>query len=181
MNKILHIILILMALGIIAGCAGTDTMQSPVIQTGQLPRFDNINPVNRLGELMRFYDALLDKNTPQLTEEYDVLKNKLTDSSDAENRLKYILLVSIPGTAHTDINGALDLLNNWPQEALLSPNLANFRKFLIVQFTAQQKAGASTRNLLQQLRSAEEQVQTLQRRIDAIKNMEAAPLRRPSP
>jgi phage shock protein A len=87
----------------------------------------------------------------------------------------------MPNTAYTDIKGALDLLKNWPQEALLSPNLISFRKLLIMLLTEQQTVRTRARNLSQQLKTSEEQVKTLQKRIDAIKNMERTPFRRINP
>ena len=112
----------------------------------------------------------------QLAWEFNYAKNHFKDSLDARERLKYILFISMPNTAHTDIQAALTLLNNWPEEISLSPSLASFRKLLIALLTEQQTARTSM--VLYKLKNTEEQAQTLQKRIDAIKSMERNPIRR---
>jgi hypothetical protein len=179
-NVIFNAILASLICIAITGCASTDMSRTPLVYIEQ-SQLSNARNINRLGELMRYYDSLHEKKTHQLAEEYDFAKNNLEVSSDAESRFKYILLISMPNTAYTDIKGALDLLKNWPQEALLSPNLISFRKLLIMLLTEQQTVRTRARNLSQQLKTSEEQVKTLQKRIDAIKNMERTPFRRINP
>jgi len=181
MKIIFRTILVLSAYAIIPGCAGTDVIHPPIPHTSQSSRLNHSGHVNTLGAVMTYYNSLDEKKAHQLAEEHNYAKNYLADSSNAEGRLKYILFLSTPNTAYTNIQTALDLLKNWPQEALLSPNLASFRKLLIILLTEQQAAENRARNLRQQLRISEENTQTLQKRINAIKNMEITPLRRIDP
>lgn len=166
---------------VLTGCTALIERQSPDIFTEQTPQCEELNDDNAIGELMRYHGFLLEKKVFQLAWEYNYAKNHFKDSLDAGERLKYILLISMPNTAHTDIQAALTLLNNWPEEISLSPSLASFRKLLLALLTEQQTARNSMRNLLYKLKSTEEQAQTLQKRIDAIKSMERNPIRRITP
>ena len=166
---------------VLTGCTALIERQSPDILTEQTPQSEDPNDDNAIGELMRYHGFLLEKKVFQLAWEFNYAKNHFKDSLDARERLKYILFISMPNTAHTDIQAALTLLNNWPEEISLSPSLASFRKLLIALLTEQQTARTSMRNLLYKLKSTEEQAQTLQKRIDAIKSMERNPIRRITP
>ncbi|MBX3638994.1 MAG: hypothetical protein KF888_00585 [Nitrosomonas sp.] len=180
MNAIFNSILLVICV-FIAGCTATNTHQPLVIYTEQSDQNNESDHVNSLDELMRYHDSLLEKKNPHLTEEYSYAVDNYKDSLSAEDRFKYILLISIPNTTHTDLRAALDLLNNWPQEVNLPPNLADFRKFLIRMLTERQTARSNTKILLQKLNASEAQTQTLQKRIDAIINMEKDLIRRKTP
>lgn len=166
---------------VLAGCTVTPSQQSPVSFTEQTSQHDELDQSSNLDELMQYHDLLQEKNTFQLSWEYNYAKNHFKNSSSPENRLKYILLISLPNTAFTDIQAALDLLNSWPQEITVPPNLASFKKLLTILLTEQQIARNNTRNLTQKLKASEEQIQTLQNRIDAIKSIEKNPIRRIAP
>lgn len=173
---------------VLIGCTITPTHQSPDFFNKQTLQHDKLDQYNSLDELMLYYDQLQKKNAAQLASEYNYAKKHIKNNPDAESRLKYILLISLPKTSFTNIQAALNLLNNWPQDITMSTNLANFRKLLISLLREQQTARIDARNLSQKLKASDEQaqaleehVQTLQNRIDAIKNMEKYPIRRITP
>jgi hypothetical protein len=163
---------------VLSGCTVTPTHQSSVSFTEQTSQHDEFDQSSNLDELMQYHDLLQEKNTFQLSWEHNYAKNHFKNSPNPENRLKYILLISLPDTAFTDSHAALDLLNKWPQEITLPPNLASFKKLLTILLTEQQIARNNARNLTQKLKASEEQVQTLQNRIDAIKSIEKNSIRR---
>lgn len=169
---------------VLSGCLLLPAHQSPA-QDSQQEKFYQYNSIDKL---MSYYDQLQKKKAFQLASEYNYAKNHYYINVDAESRFKYILLISLPKTAFSDIRAALDLLTNWPQDLALPPDLASFRKLLISLLREQQIAKTETRNLLQKLKTSNEnaqalreQVQTLESRIDAIKNMEKHPIRKITP
>lgn len=180
MNVISRSILVALSL-VLAGCTAPTAHQSSIILTEQLSQNGDSNDYDSIKDLMRYNGSLHEKKAFQLAWEYNYAKNHFKDSPDAGERLKYILLISMPNTAHTDVQTALNLLNNWPPEVRLSPSLESLRKLLIALLTEQQAARSNTRNLLQKLQISEEQAKTLQKRIDAIKSMERNPIRRITP
>ncbi|MCO6426533.1 dihydrolipoamide acyltransferase [Nitrosomonas communis] len=181
MNVTFKSISLLIFSAILGGCAAPSAQQSPVIFTEQPHQQHGSYGYNSLDELMLYFDLLQKKNAAQLTQEYNDVKNRFKNDIEAENRLKYILLISLPNTAFTNVQAALDLLNNWPQDITLPPNLASFKKLLILLLTEQQTAKTHTKNLLQKLKATEEHAQILQNRIDAIKSIEKSPIRRITP
>jgi hypothetical protein len=127
LSKVRSLLIIYAAL---VGCTATPTHQSPVIFTEQTSQHDEFDQFSNLNELMQYHDLLQEKNTFQLSWEHNYAKNHFKNSPNPENRLKYILLISLPNTAFTDSHAALDLLNNWPEEIILPPNLASFQKII---------------------------------------------------
>lgn len=178
LSKVRSLLIIYAAL---VGCTATPTHQSPAISTEQTSQHDEFDQFSNLDELMQYHDFLQEKNTFQLSWEHNYAKNHFKNSPNPENRLKYILLISLPNTAFTDSHAALDLLNNWPEEITLPPNLASFKKLLTILLSEQQIARSNARNLTQKLKASEEQIQTLQNRINAIKSIEMNPIRRIAP
>lgn len=173
---------------VLIGCTITPTYQSPDSFNKQSLQHVKLDQYNSLDELMLYYEELQKKNAAQLASEHKYIKKHFENNPDAESRLKYILLISLPKTSFTNIQAALNLLNNWPQDITMSTSIANFRKLLISLLREQQIARIDARNLSQKLKASneqaqtlEEQVQTLQNRIDAIKNMEKYPIRRITP
>lgn len=122
--------------------------------------------------LMRYYQALQDKKPFELHWEYTYAKHHYRNDNNAENRLKYILLISLLNTHFKDPSSALNLLSNWPEDIKLSSNLNSFRKILITLLKDRQSARYNNQNLLQQLKTSEEKIKVLQNKIDAIKSME---------
>lgn len=171
-------ILLLIFCVVLIGCTVTPAQQSPVIFTEQTLHHDEFDQFSSLNELMRYHDSLQQKNAFQLAWEHSYAVNHFKNNPDAESRLKYILLITLPNKTFTDIDAALDFLNNWPQEIMLPSDLASFKKLLTLLLTEQQTARAHAKRSLQKLNVSEEQVQILQDRIDAIKSMEKNPIRR---
>ena len=122
--------------------------------------------------LMRYYQALLDKKPFELHWEYTYAKHYYRNANNAENRFKYILLIGLLNTHFKDTSSALNLLSNWPEDIKLSSNLNSFRKILITLLKDRQSAKYNNQNLLQQLKTSEEKIKVLQNKIDAIKSME---------
>lgn len=172
---------LLLVCAVLAGCAAMPANHSSLVFTEQTLQQDEFAQDDNLDDLMRYHNFLQEKNAFQLSWEYNYAKNHYKNNTNAESRLKYILLISLPNTAFTDIHGALDLLENWPEDVTISPNLASFKKLLTTLLTEQQTARLNARNLLQKLKTSEELVQTLQNRIDAIKSIQRNPIRRTTP
>ncbi|SDG98215.1 hypothetical protein [Nitrosomonas sp. Nm132] len=170
-------ILLLIFSATLIGCTVTPAQQSAVIFTEQTLQQDKSGQYSSLDKLMLYHDLLQEKNAFQLAWEYNYAKNHFKNNTDPESRLKYILLISLPNTVFTDTHTALDLLNSWPQDITLPPNLASFKKLLILLLTEQQIAKTHAKNLSQRLKASEEHAQTLQNRIDAIKSMEKNPIK----
>lgn len=183
MNIISRTIILLIFSAVLTGCTAL-----PAFFDNQVSQQDKFEQNKSLNDLMSYYDQLQKKKASQLATEYDYNKSYFDNNINADSRFKYILLVSLPNTAFSDIRLALDLLTNWPQDLTLPPDLDGFRKLLISLLEEQQTAKTETRNLSQKLKISnenahvlKEQIQTLESRIDAIKNMEKHPIRKIEP
>ena len=166
---------------ILTGCTAMQDHQAPVIFTEQSLEQDEFLPNDNLDDLMRYHHILLEKNAFQLSWEYNYAKHHYKNNTDAISRLKYILLISLPNTAFTDIPVYIELVNSWNEDVIWTYILNNLKKFLTTWLSEQQVAKSNAKNFLQKLKASEEHTQTLQNRIDAIKNMEKNPIRRITP
>ncbi len=140
----------------------------PVIYTEQTAP----SPPSDIENLMRYYQALQDKKPFELQWEFTYAKHHYRNDKNAENRFKYILLVTLPNTNFRDTSLALNLLTNWPEDIPLSPNLISFRKILMTSLKDRQSAKYNNQSLLQKLKASEGKIKALQDKIDAIKSME---------
>ena len=142
--------------------------ETPVIYTEQTapPLTSDIE------NLMRYYQVVQDKKLFELQWEFAYAKHHYRNDKNAENRFKYILLVTLPNTNFRDTSLALNLLTNWPEDISLSPNLNSFRKILTTSLKERQSAKYNNQSLLQKLKTSEEKIKVLQDKIDAIKSME---------
>lgn len=142
--------------------------ETPVIYTEQTARA----LPSDIEHLMRYYQLLQDKKPFELQWEFAYAKHHYRNDKNAENRFKYILLVTLPNTNFRDTSLALNLLTNWPEDVPLSPNLNSFRKILTTSLKERQSAKYNNQNLLQKLKTSEEKIKVLQDKIEAIKSME---------
>lgn len=158
---------------LLTGCAHNSPKPSaePETQTSQAPQDD-------LNELMRYYSLLQNKSALELAWEYNYANNHYRESTDSQERLKFLILLLLPDTPFYNTQAALDLLANPLKPAGSSPNLTAFESILMLLLKQQQSANDKAKQLSIKLRATEAQVKILQDRINAIKNIEKNLLRR---
>jgi len=96
------------------------------------------------------------------------------------NRIRYILLLSLPNADFRNISDALRLLIEWPQDEQQLTSMAIFRKLLTQLLTEQQHLTSTVRNFSEKLKAAEEDSEKLRKKVDDIKDMEKSLIRRES-
>lgn len=133
---------------------------------------------DNLGELMRYYSWLQTQSNEVLTEEYQYANNHYRDSIDIQQRFKLAILLLLPNTEFYDIHGALDLIENLPNQNKITPATIGFKDILVLLLEQQQTANIKIRYLSAKLRTTEVEVKTLQEKIEAIKNIEKNMMRK---
>lgn len=170
-NHIPQLAMILLML--LAAC--THTLLKPPIEP-EIPVTQA--PQDHLNDLMHYYSSLLNKSVLELAWEYNYANNHYRESTDAQERLKFMILLLLPDTRFQNLQAALDILENPPQTVEFLPTLAAFKNLLVLLLKKQQSASSQAEQLSAKLRATETQVKILQDRIDAIKNIEKNLLRR---
>lgn len=170
---------ILLAINILSGCSAMQASQSsnPVISTTQ--PIQVVVP-SQLDMLMQYYEVLQEKTEPELVQEFNTVKKNFMHNNSDGNRIRYILLLSLPNADFRNISDALRLLIEWPQDAQQLTSMAIFRKLLTQLLTEQQHLTSTVRNFSEKLKAAEEDSEKLRKKVDDIKDMEKSLIRRES-
>ena len=133
-------------------------------------------------EVVRYYTYLGSLNKANLNIEYQTTGAHFSASNNLSDRLKLIVLLTIPNTSFHNPKEAIDLLKSRPVEAGNdSSDLSGFSTLLDMLLTQQQQADEQLTDLKKSL--AEEKLHTklLQEKIDAVKNMEIKMIQREQP
>lgn len=182
MNSVYRKFSILLAIFLLGGCS---TMQASQPQnTIILPaKPTQVVVPSQLDMLMKYYELLQEKTKPELAQEFATVKKNFMHNNSDKNRIRYILLLSLPNADFRNISDALSLLMEWPQDSQQSQQLTSmtsFRKLLTQLLTEQQHLNSTVKNFSEKLKAVEAYSEKLQKRVEDIKDMEKSLIRRES-
>ena len=109
---------------------------------------------------------------PELAKIYDRVKQNFAQNKSDANRIRLVLLLTLPNTSFRDVPSALHLLNEWPRDSKHVNNLQSFRNLLAALLAEQQRLSNNLEEASQKLKEEQKRADTLQNQIDAIKSME---------
>ncbi len=135
---------------------------------------------SQLDKLMEYYELLQEKTEPELAQEFNTVKKNFMHNYSDGNRIRYILLLSLPNADFRNISDALRLLIEWPQDKQQLTSMTSFRKLLTQLLTEQQHLNSTVNKFSERLKVVESYSEKLQKRVDDIKDMEKSLIRRES-
>ena len=133
---------------------------------------------NQFNKLIHEYIHFEQKDNAVLEKDFVSAKEKFELDNNSHNRFKYILLLTLPNQKFSDQTSALALLKKWPEDKQLPASMQRFRKILIMRLEEETRLRNQIRNLTYQLANEKMNAETLQKKIDDIKNMEKSLIRR---
>lgn len=136
--------------------------ERPCIQT-PLP-----SPTRDIGSLMTYYDHLGTLSGDALAREKEKASMEYSRSGGDLDRMKLAMILSLPDTAFRDRQASLDLLAKGAKDGEMN-SLARLLKSMILE---SQNSDDARRALEQTLEKERKHADTLQNKIDAIKQME---------
>jgi len=170
-NK-LHLIILLNML--LTGCSSLPT--DPDWRFGKL-----LTPVasqDRLSVLVFDYASFEEMDSKELEDKFEVVKKAFLNKNRSEDRIKYILLLTLPGEKFYDRNAALNLLKEWPEIEQQKSDIISFRNVLITRLEEEERMSVIADHLSEQLKLEKQRSEVLQRKVEAIKAMERKLIRR---
>lgn len=160
-----------LALALLAACSITPEIRQPVALPSPSPSPELI-VTGQMDDMMEFYDAVRQQSPAELGRIYDKVKQNFVQNKSGSNRTRLVLLLILPNTSFRDVTSALYLLNEWPRDSESMTNLQSFRNLLAGLLAEQQRLNHNVEELSQKLKDEQKRAETLQKQIDAIKNME---------
>ena len=125
--------------------------------------------VSPMNEMMLYYQHISHLSANDLAQEFQRATAADSQQDNDENRLKKVLLLSLPGTAFRNIPSAINLLNKQPFQNRDFNDFANLLAALLIE---NQQAIDTSADLTQKLKTEKKRSLLLQNKIDAIKAME---------
>lgn len=179
MTNLFRKVCILLTINILSGCSAMQASQSPNPVVSSTQQIQVVVP-SQLDILMQYYEFLQEKTESELAQEFNTVKMNFIHNNSDGNRIRYILLLSLPNTDFRNISDALSLLIEWPQNDQELTSMDIFRKLLTQLLTEQQHLTSTVKNFSEKLKAAEEHSEKLQKKVDDIKDMEKSLIRRES-
>jgi len=136
---------------------------------------------NQLNALMLDFASLEKKNNTELEAIFNNVKEKFENDKNNINRIRYILLLTLPDQKFYDADIALSLLKEWPETELLPPSLESFRNLLIMRLEEELRLKRIVKQLFHQLANEKLRSEMFQKKIEDIKDMEKSLIRRNIP
>jgi len=125
----------------------------------------------QMDDMMQYYDSLRKQASPELAKVYDRVKQNFAQNKSDANRIRLVLLLTLPNMPFRDIPGAVNLLNEWPRDVKPN-NLQSFRNLLAAFLAEHQRLSNSVEEVAQKLKEEQKRADMLQHQIDALKSME---------
>lgn len=132
----------------------------------------------QLSTLMLDYASTENMQADELKTLFNSVKEKFLNNKMDEDRIRYILLLALPEQEFYDSNAALSLLKEWPNIEQQPTSIIAFRSILIKRLAEEKRIHDIVNNLSRQLRHEKQQTDTLQKKINDIKDMEKKLIRR---
>lgn len=176
--NILYIIVICLAVLSMTGCSNLNNKQV-AINPDELVFREKFE--DSLSDLMLDYANIERKDAAELEAMFDHVRERFEKGGHLDNRLKYILLLTLSDQEFFDRDKALDLLKEWPETGQLPQSINSFRKILIMRLEEESRLKKSVNQLYQQLENEKVKSKMLQKKVDDIKDMEKSLIRRNLP
>ncbi|SFL38863.1 hypothetical protein SAMN05216302_10754 [Nitrosomonas aestuarii] len=176
-NIIIFIIIVIAILSI-TGCTTIEKKQA-IIKPDELISRELFE--NQLSDLMHDYASLEKKNNTELEAIFNNVKEKFENDNNNINRIRYILLLTLPSQKFYDTNIALSLLKNWPETERQPSSFESFRNLLIMRLEEELRLKRMAKQLFHQLANEKLKSEMLQKKIEDIKDMEKSLIRRNMP
>ena len=125
-------------------------------------------------DLMRDYLLTEKMSAEQLLAVFEETKNKFLSENKSEDRMRYILLLTMPDKNFYNREAALKLLKEWPQLEEQSPSIIGFRDFLMARLEEENRMVGKLKRVSQKIKIEEERSEMLQTKINEIREMEKA-------
>lgn len=177
-DQIRHCLLLLALCSVLAACSNLPMTHAGNVCVSSPPPV-TLTPVSlptetsRLTELMQYYEYLRKQPPAALLPEYKKAVQDFSQNESDLSRVRVAILLALPGTSFRDVNAALNLLGNWPEDPKVTPPpLDGFARLLSVLLTQEQQSVNTVNDLTQKLKEEKKHADTLQSQIDAVKNME---------
>ena len=133
---------------------------------------------DQLGNMMYEFIDFAQKDNAMLEQAYLSAKEKFEMDSSYQNRFRYVLMLTLPNSKFSDQANALALLEDWSEEEQLPASWQSFRRILIMRLEEEARLRNQARNLMHQLTQEKMNAETLQKKIEDIKDMEKTLIRR---
>ena len=156
---------------VLTGCVHSPTqlVEIPVQEEIHIIR----EPDGGLIELMRYYDSLRAMPRTVLLEEYKYANSHYRESADIQQRLKLLILLTLPNTSFQNTHSALRLMETLPEQAEApTPDTVAFKNLLVTLLKQQRAAKVKIESLTEKLHSTEAEIKILKSKINAIKDVE---------
>ena len=122
--------------------------------------------VSPVETLLKYHARLVSLSQNDLVAEFH--KARLSAASDELQRIRFAVLLTLPGTAFRDLQKAEELLKG----PIGDPLLADFAALLGAQIHEERLSDSAAHGLAKMLREEKKRAESLQGKIDAIKNLE---------
>ncbi|MDT8363385.1 MAG: HAMP domain-containing sensor histidine kinase [Nitrosomonas sp.] len=162
---------------LLAGC-GILELKTRIPETTSASSPVIIESPSHLRELMSYFTYLQNKTAPELALEYDYALSHYRNSTDSQERFKFLILLLQVDTKYFDTITAAKHLEQTKNNHMLSSDLLAFSNILDTLLQQQIAAKKEIQQLSTQLTASQAEIGVLQHKIDAIKNIERNLIRR---
>jgi len=135
----------------------------------------------QLDALMLDYAHIEKMESSELSALHEFSKQKFLDKKEDEDRIRYILLLSLPNTTFYNRDVALTLLKEWHGIEQQPLSFISFRNMLIARLEEEERIDQITNRLYQELTIEKQQTELLQKKVNGIKDLEKKLIRRNIP
>ncbi len=127
-------------------------------------------------ELVQYHGCIASLPAADITKEYDVVNTQFSKTGSDSDRIKLAMLLALPDTPFHSTPGALALLTPWPAaKAAARSDLRQLGGLLSTLLAQQRRAEDTASDLATALAAEKARAAFLQKKIDAIKNLEINP------
>jgi len=135
----------------------------------------------QLDALMVDYAHIEKMDSSELNALHEFSKQRFLDKQEDEDRIRYILLLSLPNTTFYNRDVALTLLKEWNGIEQHPLSFISFRNMLITRLEEEERIDKITNRLSQELTTEKQQTELLQKKVNGIKDLEKTLIRRNIP
>ncbi len=167
---------------LLTGCSNMQ-INTPLFPDKSPPHVNDkiqLNGKIQLNSLMLDYAHVQNMHASELDTIFEAAQEKFLNEKKDEDRIRYILLLSLPNTSFHNRDAALTLLKEW-HDIEQYASFISFRNMLITRLEEEERINKMANDLSQQLVREKQQTEILQRKVNGIKDMEKTLIRRNIP
>ena len=163
---------------VLASCSIATPRHSPDNTPYSMRVADHLAP----NDVLRYYTFLHSLNDAGLAKEYQTAQLRFAETKNITDRLKLVVLLSVPDTTFHNIPEAVTLLKALPVDTSYTPSdLAGLTHLLATLLEQQQQADDKLADLKKSLAEESTHAKLLQEKIDAVRDMEINMIQREQP